>query len=87
MKEIACDYISRWWYDADIPFNAPRSPYYEPMFDAIHAARKGFKGPTIHELRGYRLQKEILSINDYLKDFKDLWARTRCTIMSDGWTD
>eukprot|EP00253_Pinus_taeda_P023136 PITA_23136 len=57
------------------------------MFDAIHAARKGFKGPTMHELRGYRLQKEILSINDYLKDFKDSWAKTGCTIMSDGWTD
>ena len=57
LRETACDYIARWWYDADIPFNAARSPYYEPMFDAIHAAGKGFKGPTMHELRGYRLQK------------------------------
>jgi len=87
LRETACDYIARWWYDADIPFNASRSPYYEPMFDAIHAAGKGFKGPTMHELRGYHLQKEIASINEYLKDFKDSWARTGCTIMSDGWTD
>eukprot|EP00253_Pinus_taeda_P033448 PITA_33448 len=63
------------------------SPYYEPMFDAIHAAGKGFKGPTMHELRGYHLQKEILSINEYLKDLKDSWARIGCTIMSNGWTD
>lgn len=62
LRETACDYICRWWYDADIPFNASRSPYYEPMFDAIHTAGKGFKGPTMHEIRGYRLQKEIASI-------------------------
>ena len=87
LREITYDYIARWWYDVDIPFNASRSPYYEPMFDAIHATGKGFKGPTMHEIRGYRLQKEIASINEYLKDFKDSWARTGCTIMSDGWTD
>eukprot|EP00253_Pinus_taeda_P012087 PITA_12087 len=46
-----------------------------------------FKGPTMHELRGYRLQKEIKPINEYLKEFKDSWERTGCTIMSDGWTD
>ena len=87
LRETACDYICRWWYDVDIPFNASRSPYYEPMFDAIHAAGKGFKGPTMHELRGYHLQREIESINEYLKEFKDSWARTGCTIMSYGWTD
>ena len=57
------------------------------MFDAIHAAGKGFKGPTMHELRGFRFQKEIQSINEYLQEFRDSWARTGCTIMSDGWTD
>lgn len=87
LRETACDYIARWWYDADIPFNAARSPYYEPMFEAIHAAGKGFKGPTMHELRGVRLQKEIDSINEYLQEFKNSWARTGCTIMSDRWTD
>eukprot|EP00253_Pinus_taeda_P022909 PITA_22909 len=87
LRKTACDYMCGWWYDVDIPFNASRSPYYEPMFDAIFADGKGFKGPTMHEIRGYRLQKEISSINEYLKDFKDSWARTGCTIMSDGWTD
>lgn len=80
LRETACEYIAKWWYDADIPFNAARSPYYEPMFDSIHVAGKGFKGPTMHELRGYRLHREIESINVYLKEFKDSWARTRCTI-------
>ena len=57
------------------------------MFDAIFVARKGFKGPIMHELRGSLLQKEVLSIDEYLKDFKSSWAKTGCTIMSDGWID
>ena len=87
MREISCDYIARWWYDVDIPFNVARSPYYEHMFDATFAAGKGFKGPTMHELRGSLLQKEIVSIDEYLKEFKNSWAHIGCTIMSDGWTD
>jgi hypothetical protein len=86
-KESAFEYIARWWYDADIPFNVARSPYYQPMWDFVIAAGKGFKGPSMYDLRGSLLQKEVFSIDEYLKDFKDSWARTGCSIMSDGWTD
>ena len=57
LRETVCDCICRCSYDVDIPFNASCSPYYEPMFDAINAAGKGFKGPAMHEIRRYRLQK------------------------------
>jgi hypothetical protein len=86
-KEVAFEYIARWWYDADIPFNVAHSPYYQPMWDSIIVVRKGFKGPSMHDLRGSLLQKEVLSIDEYLKDFKESWVKTGCTIMSDGWTD
>ena len=33
------------------------------------------------------MQKEIVTIDEYLKEFKQSWVRTRCTIMSNGWTD
>ena len=85
-KEVAYEYIARWWYDADLPFNAARSSYYQPMWDVVIAAGKGFKGPSMHDLRGSLLQKEIVSIEEYLKDFKQSWVRTGCTIMLDGWT-
>lgn len=87
LREIVCDYITRQWYDVDIPFNASCSPYYEPMFDVIFVARKGFKGPTMHELRGSLLQKEVMSFDENLKDFKSSWVKTGCTIMSGGWTN
>ena len=57
------------------------------MWDVVIAAGKGLKGPSMHDLRGSLLQKEIVSIEEYLKDFKQSWVKTRCTIMSNGWTD
>jgi hypothetical protein len=86
-REIAYEYIARWWYHVDIPFNVARSPYYQPMWDAIIACGRGFKGPSMHDLRGSLLHKEVASIEEYLTDFKVSWAKTGCTIMSDGWSD
>ncbi|KAH9309600.1 hypothetical protein KI387_037511 [Taxus chinensis] len=86
-KEATFECIARWWYDADIPFNAARSPYYQLMFDSIVVVGKGFKGPSMHDLRGSLLKKEVVSIDEYLKRCKTSWAKTGCTIMSDGWSD
>jgi hypothetical protein len=86
-KDVAFEYIARWWFDVDIPFNAAYSLYYKPMWDVVAAAGKSFKGPGLHDLRGSLLQKEVSSIHEYLKDFRDSWARTGCTIMSHGWND
>ena len=51
-KITAHEYRARWWYDADIPFNAARSPYFQPMWDFVVVAGKGFKGLSMHDLRG-----------------------------------
>jgi len=53
------------------------------MWDSIIAAGKGFKGPTMHDLRGALLQKEISFVDEY----RESWLKTGCPIMSDGWTD
>ena len=47
-KEAAYQYIARWWYDLDIPFNVVGSLYYQPMWDSIFAVGKGFKGLSMH---------------------------------------
>jgi hypothetical protein len=86
-KESAFEYIAKWWYDADMPFHVARSLYYQPMWDYVIVEGKGFKGPSMFDLRGSLSQKEVLSIDEYLKDFKDSWAKTGCSIMSDGWID
>jgi hypothetical protein len=57
------------------------------MWDSIIACGRGFKGPSMHDLRGSLLQKEVESIEEYLIDYKVSWVKTGCTIMSDGWSD
>jgi hypothetical protein len=86
-KEAALECISRWWYDTDIPFHATNSTYYQPIIDAIVACGPRFKAPSFHDIRGSLIQNEVQRINEYLIEFKESWTRTRCTIMSDSWTD
>jgi hypothetical protein len=57
------------------------------MWNFVIATRKDFKGPSMYDLKGSLLKKEVLSIDEYLKDFKESWAKTCCTTMSDGWID
>ena len=86
-REAAWECIARWWYDADIPFNAAKSVYYQPMLDAIAACGLGFKGPGYEDIRGPLLKNEVERVQEYLLEFKESWSKTGCTIMSDGWTD
>jgi hypothetical protein len=42
---------------------------------------------TYEELQGPILQAEKNDINTRLEDLKKSWEATRCTMMSNGWTD
>ena len=56
-REIACSLISRWMYDAAIPFNAVMYPSFQPMIEAIGQYGVGMKGPSIYEVRVTHLKK------------------------------
>ena len=57
------------------------------MWDSVIVVGKGFKGPTVHNLRGALLQNDISSIDEYLAKHRESWLKTGCSIMSDGWTN
>jgi hypothetical protein len=86
-REVAWECIARWWYDADIPFNAARFIYYQPMLDVVASCGSGFKGPGYEDIRGNLLKNEVERVKEYLTEFKKSWFKSGCTIMSDGWTD
>ena len=86
-KEAAWECIARWSCDAYIPFNATNYSYYQPIIDDIASSGPDFKGPSFHDIKGPLLRNEVQRIDEYLKEFKQSWSRTGCTIMSDGWTD
>ncbi|RVW75243.1 hypothetical protein CK203_047186 [Vitis vinifera] len=48
-RERACTLITRWMYEAAIPFNAVTYPSFQPMIEAIGQYGVGMKGPTFHE--------------------------------------
>ncbi|RVW72086.1 hypothetical protein CK203_054783 [Vitis vinifera] len=48
-RERACMLITRWMYEAAIPFNAVTYLSFQPMIKAIGQYGVGMKGPTLHE--------------------------------------
>ena len=52
-RERACMLITRWMYEAVIPFNTVTYPSFQPMIEAIGQYDVGMKGPTFHEVMSY----------------------------------
>ena len=46
-----------------------------------------YEAPKLPEVRVPLLKKELVHTNDIMKSHKEEWARTRCSIMFDGWKD
>ncbi|KAL6526239.1 hypothetical protein OROMI_029879 [Orobanche minor] len=89
-KELLVDVkrrIGRFFYSAALPFNIINDPYFKPMCDGIAEYGKGFKPPSMHELRTWILKAEVEDITRIYEEYKQVWKQVGCTIMSDGWTD
>ena len=67
-RERACMLITRWMYEAAIPFKAITYPSFQPMIKAIGQYGVGMKGPTFHEVRITNLKKELTLTKDLMKD-------------------
>ncbi|KAL6846826.1 hypothetical protein ACP4OV_024274 [Aristida adscensionis] len=66
--------MARWWYDADVPFSAAKSPFFQPMLQAIASAGLGFKGTSYHDLREPLLKHIAGEIREYLHYLKREWS-------------
>ncbi|XP_025670349.1 uncharacterized protein [Arachis hypogaea] len=47
----------------------------------------GYKGPNFGRVRGYLLSKLVEDVKKMIEQYREIWKRTGCTIMADGWTD
>jgi len=72
---------------SDIHFNIAKNPFYHSMFEFAAIAGLGYRGPSYHDLRGRLLQGEKVDCTQRLAQPRETWKNTRCTVMSDGWTD
>nr|XP_034890258.1 uncharacterized protein LOC118030302 [Populus alba] len=55
--------------------------------DAVTAMGPGYKGPNLHVIRGYYLAKAVDEVKIYVESYREIWKKTGCTLMADGWTD
>ncbi|RWR86266.1 DNA binding protein [Cinnamomum micranthum f. kanehirae] len=79
--------VGRFWFDANLPFNATRSKFCQPVADGIATVGPGYKVPSYHDLRGKILGNIILEVNAFMEHYKSCWSETGCSVMADGWTD
>ena len=86
-RERACSLISRWMYNAAIPFNAVTYPSFQPMIEASGQYGVGMKEPSIYEVRVTHLKKELELTKNSMEDHEMEWKNNGCSIISDGWTD
>ncbi|RDY13854.1 hypothetical protein CR513_01168, partial [Mucuna pruriens] len=53
------------------------------MFDFVSRHGLGFKPPPYHEIREVNNNNTLNALEAHRAE----WKKTRCTIMTDGWTD
>eukprot|EP00258_Populus_trichocarpa_P037860 XP_024453879.1 uncharacterized protein LOC112326992 [Populus trichocarpa] len=83
-----CDLaLAKWMIDACVPFNVVNSVYYQHAIDVVIAIGPGYKGPNLHVIRGYYLAKAVDEVKSYVETYREIWKKTGCTLMADGWTD
>jgi hypothetical protein len=79
--------IARWFFHANIPFNAIKSPYCQEAADAIASIGPGFKVPTYHDIRVNLLGDCKRECSLLVESYRSKWAKDGYTIMVDGWSD
>ncbi|KAF5465623.1 hypothetical protein F2P56_015608 [Juglans regia] len=79
--------IAYWWYDANLPFSAAQSKFYQPAIDAIASIGPGFKGPSLYEFRGNLIKNSMNEVHNYVQKIKNIWNETSCSLMADGLTN
>eukprot|EP00253_Pinus_taeda_P032362 PITA_32362 len=87
-KEQADKLLTKSIVWSDIPFSIVKNnPFFQPVVDAIATVGPGYKIPSYHDFRGRILKNEKVNCTKRLEEFRESWAQTGCTVISDGWTD
>ncbi|XP_058228190.1 uncharacterized protein LOC131336397 isoform X1 [Rhododendron vialii] len=80
--------IARFFYENDIDFSAAKSPSFKRMINAtLDNGQTGFRIPSYQEMKGQILRGEVKEMQQYVKETRNSWASTGCSILLDGWID
>ena len=78
--------LAKWMIDVYVSFNVVNFVYYQHAIDDVTAIGLGYKGPNLHAIRGYYLAKTVDEVKIYVESYREIWKKTGCTLMADGWT-
>ncbi|CAL4932689.1 unnamed protein product [Urochloa decumbens] len=73
--------IAAWFSEAGIPFNTVCLESFDLMLDAIAKFGPGLRGPSLDELGGPLLHRQVLAINDSIESLKESWVSAGCSIL------
>lgn len=80
--------IGRFFYETGIDFSAAKSPSFQRMISAtIGSGQIGVRIPSCQELKGWILWDEVKEMQQYIKEIRNSWASTGCSMLLDGWID
>lgn len=80
--------IGRFFYELGTDLSAATSPSFQRMITAaLGCGQIGYKLPSCQELKGWILKEEVKEMQQYVKDVRNSWANTGCSILLDGWMD
>ncbi|GLU21905.1 hypothetical protein SLE2022_380170 [Rubroshorea leprosula] len=80
--------IARFFYETGIDFSAANSSSLQRMINStIGCSQTKYGIPSSQELKGWILQDEVKEMQEYVKNIRQSWTRTGCSILLDGWVD
>ncbi|CAN4106142.1 unnamed protein product [Withania somnifera] len=79
--------IGRFFYEAGVDFDAIKSPSFQRMVKATLSPGQTIKFPSCQELKGWILQDAVKEMQQYVKEIRNSWASTGCSVLLDGWVD
>ena len=77
-KEVVerCDLaLAKWMIDACVSFNVVNSVYYQHAINVVTAMGPGYKGPNLHAIRGYYLEKAVDEVKIYVETYREIGRR------------
>ncbi|CAH9127662.1 unnamed protein product [Cuscuta epithymum] len=80
-------YLSRWVYEAGIPFNAVDNDSFKMFVEALGRYGPGYTPPSQYQLRETLLKGEVERKKEILKKQEEEWKSNGCSVMTDAWSD
>ncbi|KAM0896110.1 hypothetical protein ACQ4PT_023379 [Festuca glaucescens] len=80
-------YLARWIYKKNVPFNAINDDDFKQFCEALGRYGPKWKPPSQHLLREKMLLQEVERTRELMKPHEIERVATGCSIMTDAWTD